>query len=129
MSVYFLTVDDLLQAADIAVRPAQSLLRDPGALAACAARPQTTVFGEDAYPGLADRVAALMHSIVRNHPLVDGNKRLAWYSARLFCQLNGHDLGLAEVDEAEEFVLRMARGELDVDEAVKVIAPRLRELD
>lgn len=127
MSVYFLTVDDLLQAADIAVRPAQSLLRDPGALAACAARPQTTVFGEDAYPGLADKVAALMHSIVRNHPLVDGNKRLGWAGSLVFLRVNGYTVEFTE-DAAVDLVLRVAAGELDMDELTKMLRAAMRPL-
>jgi hypothetical protein len=52
--------------------------------AAAAARPRTTVFGEDAYPAFEDKAAALLHSLVRNHALVDGNERLAWAAARVF---------------------------------------------
>jgi death-on-curing protein len=71
----YLSVEDLLEIAsrvldDVAVR-------DPGLLAAAAARPLTTVFGDDAYPTFEDKVAALLHSLVPNHALVDGNKRLA----------------------------------------------------
>lgn len=62
-------------------------LRDRGLLASAAARPQTTVFGEDAYPSFAEKAAALMHSLARNHPLVDGNRRLAWAATRVFCLL------------------------------------------
>ncbi|MGI8876122.1 MAG: Fic family protein [Egibacteraceae bacterium] len=53
-------------------------MRDAGALAAAAGRPRTTVFGDDAYPTFNEKVAALLRSLVRNHALVDGNKRLAW---------------------------------------------------
>ncbi len=109
--VDYLTVDDLLEIAagvldDVAVR-------DLGLLASAAGRPQTTVFGEDAYPTLGDKAAALMHSIARNHALVDGNKRLAWAGTRVFCLLNGRDLEYT-VDDAEALVLGVATGELDV---------------
>ncbi len=56
-----------------------------GLLAAAAARRRITVFGEDAYPTVEDKAAALLHSLVSNHALVDGNKRLAWSAARIFC--------------------------------------------
>lgn len=59
-----------------------------------------SVFGDDAYPRFADKAAALMHSLVRNPPLADGNKRLAWSALRAFCILNGRDLAYT-VDEAE----------------------------
>lgn len=123
--IEYLDVDDLLIIAEYALRGAQPLLRDPGALAAAAARPMTTVFGEDAYPTLAHKAAALLHSIVRNHPLIDGNKRLGWLSAVELCQRNGHDLYVADVDASEAFVLSVATGVLDVDGASKFIADHL----
>ncbi len=123
-----LSVDDLMIAAAQAVRPASLLLRDPGALAAAAARPQTTVFGKDAYPSLATKAAALLHSITRNHPLVDGNKRLGWLAARGLCELNGFDLRIPNVDRAEQFVVDAAAGRLDVKQAAAVIAEHLTAL-
>ena len=121
----YLSVEDLLLAAAVAVRPVQVLIRDPGALAAAAARPQTTVFGEDAYPTLPLKAAALLYSITRNHPLVDGNKRLGWVATRGFCELNGFDLRIPDVDAAEQFVLDIAAGKLDVEAAAEVIATHL----
>ncbi|WP_369056161.1 type II toxin-antitoxin system death-on-curing family toxin [Kineococcus terrestris] len=105
-----LSLEDLLQIADGVVDGVQ--VRDAGLLASAAARPRTTVFGREAYPGLADKAAALMHSLARNHPLVDGNKRLAWSATRVFCLLNGTDL-VMDVDDAERMVLAVAAGELD----------------
>jgi death on curing protein len=107
----YLTVDDLLQVAggvldDVA-------LRDAGLLAAAAARPRITVFGADAYPTFEDKAAALLHSLVRNHALIDGNKRLAWAATRVFCILNGRELTYS-VDEAEALMLAAAAGEVDV---------------
>ena len=124
----YLTVDDLLIAAEIAVRPGRPVLRDPGALAAAAARPQTTVFGQDAYPALADKAAALLHSITRNHPLIDGNKRLGWLATVAFCELNGFDLHMPDVDAAEAFVIAGATGQVDVDAAGKLLATHLNRI-
>jgi death-on-curing protein len=109
----YLTVPDLLEIAlgvigDVTVR-------DRGLLASAAARPQSSAFGEDAYPTFAAKAAALMHSLARNHALIDGNKRLAWAATRVFCLLNGRDLKFS-VDEAEAFVVAIARGDLEVDE-------------
>src|ERR1700743_3404655 len=99
-------------------------VRDHGLLASAAARPRTSAFGEDAYPTFAGKAAALMHSIARNHALVDGNKRLAWAATRIFCLLNGRDL-VFTVDEAEELVQSVARGELEVSEIAASVETHL----
>ena len=103
----------------------QVAIRDVGLLAAAAARPQVTVFGDDAYPTFTDKAAALLHSLVRNHALVDGNKRLAWSATRVFCLLNGHDLTYT-VDKAEKTMLNAASGQLDVSEIAAWLKARLR---
>lgn len=107
----FLTTRDLLDIA-AAVLPAVQI-RDAGSLESAAARPRITVFGEPAYPDLFSQAGALLHSLVRNGPLVDGNKRLAWSAARVFLLMNDVDVDY-DVDEAEQMVLRAARGEDDV---------------
>jgi len=118
--VDYLSVEDLLRIAD-GVVDGQVVVRELGLLASAAHRPQTTVFGADAYPSLADKAAALMHSLARNHPLIDGNKRLAWAATRIFCLLNGEDLRYVSVDAAEEFVLSVARGDLEVEDIAEWI--------
>jgi death-on-curing protein len=107
----YLTVEDLLEIAAGVL--GEVLVRDAGGLASAAARPRMTVFGDEAYPTLPDQAAALLHSVVRNHPLVDGNKRLAWSAMRAFWILNGSDLQYT-VDDAEAFVLSAAAGDIDV---------------
>ena len=107
----YLSVEDLLEIAAGVVDSV--VLRDAGLLAAAAGRPQVTVFGDDAYPTFEDKAAALLHSLVRNHALVDGNKRLAWSAARVFCLLNGRELTYT-VDEAEDLMLSAAFGQVDV---------------
>lgn len=120
--VDFLGTADLLEiAAGVLVEVA---VRDHGLLASAAARPATTVFGEDAYPTFAKKAAALMHSLARNHALVDGNKRLAWAATRVFCLLNGYDVALG-VDEAETLVLAVARGDLDAPDIAASITTHL----
>ncbi len=109
--VDYLSLDDLLTVAAAVLEEVD--VRDAGLLASACARPRTTVFGADAYPTLADKAAALLHSLARNHPLVDGNKRLAWAAMRVFCLLSGRDV-LLTVDEAEKLVLAAATGEQDV---------------
>ena len=118
--VDYLSVEDLLRIAD-GVVDGQVVVRELGLLASAAHRPQTTVFGADAYPSLAEKAAALMHSLARNHPLIDGNKRLAWAATRIFCLLNGEDLRYVSVDAAEDFVLSVARGDLEVEDIAEWI--------
>lgn len=84
-------------------------------------RPQATFQGEDLYPGVHAKAAALMHSLIENHPMVDGNKRLGAASAGIFLQLNKWRLTATNV-ELEEFTLRVARGGVDADEIAKWLA-------
>ncbi len=121
--VDFLSVEDLLEIAGGVLDVVE--MRDMGLLASAAGRPQTTVFGEDAYPTFSDKAAALMHSTARNHALVDGNKRLAWAATRVFCLLNGRDIQFG-VDEAESLVLSVATGDADVPDIALAIAAHLR---
>lgn len=100
-------------------------VRDAGLLAAAAGRPQLTVYGDDAYPTFDEKAAALLHSLVRNHALVDGNKRLAWAATRIFCILNGHDLAYT-VDDAEQLMLGAAAGQLDAPHLARWIRDHRR---
>jgi death on curing protein len=124
--VDYLSVDDLMEIAGGVL--GEVLVRDAGLLASAAARPAATAFGADAYPSFVERAAALMHSLARNHALVDGNKRLAWSATRAFCLINGRDLRYA-IDDAEEFVLSVAAGELDVPEIATWITGHLDDRD
>lgn len=118
MRPVFLTTEDLLfLVRDLGAGP----VRDLGLLEAAAARPQTTLFGDEAYPGLGLKAAALLHSIVRNHALVDGNKRLGWLSCVVFLDLNGVEVDLSD-DEAFRLTMEVAEGVLELKE----IAERLR---
>ncbi len=116
----YLTVPELLYIAERALG-FEPKVRDLGLLEAAAARPAASAFGEDAYPGLDEKVAALLHSLVRNHALVDGNKRLALAGMIAFYGLNGRRLNLTN-DEAYDLVMVVADGRLD---AVGDIAARL----
>ena len=86
-------------------------IRDAGLIESAVARPQATVFGEDAYPTVWEKAAALLHSVAGNHAFVDGNKRTAWLCARVFLALNGHQPD-PETDEdaAVAFVVAVAEG-------------------
>jgi death on curing protein len=117
----FLDVEDLLEIAPLAAG-GPVVVRDQGLLAAAAARPQATVLGEDAYPTLPEKAAALLHSLVRNHALVDGNKRLGWLATFVFLDINGHRV-VASQDEVVELVLAVADGSLtDVGDIARRLA-------
>ncbi len=90
-------------------------IRDLGLLEAAVARPRAMFGGEELYPALTDMAAALMHSIVLNHPMVDGNKRLGVATAGLFLQLNGLPL-TASNENLEAFTLRVAQGGVSIGE-------------
>ena len=121
--VEYLAVDDLLEIAAGVLGRFE--VRDYGLLASAAGRPRATVFGVDAYPRFVDKVAALLHSLARNHALVDGNKRLAWSAARVFCLLNDVEFDFG-VDDAETMMLAVASGALDVPDLAASIERRLR---
>ena len=119
-----LSVDDLVEIAAGVLRAVE--VRDVGLLASAAGRPRSSAFGAEAYPSFADKAAALLHSIARNHALVDGNKRLAWSAARVFCLLNGRDVEIW-VDKAEAMVVGAAAGALDARELAALVEKHLRE--
>jgi death-on-curing protein len=100
-------------------------VREIGLLESAVARPKTSVFGEAAYLTFAEKTAALLHSIARNHALIDGNKRLAWSAARLFCLMNDLDINLKQ-DKAYEMVVGVAAGQIEMDELVKILKKAIR---
>ena len=106
----YLDLDDLLHIAERTL--GEVLVRDIGLLQSALARPQTTAFGDDAYPSVHAKAAALLHSIARNHALVDGNKRLGLAAIIAFYGLNGFRLTLTN-DEAFDLVIAVAAGDLD----------------
>lgn len=108
----YLDLEDLLHLVQaLGVGP----VRDPGLLDSAAHRPQATVLGDDAYPTLSLKAGALLHSLTRNHALVDGNKRLAWLAVAVFADLNGREPKLTD-DEAFRLVMDIAEGLDDVEQ-------------
>jgi len=119
--VIYLTLEELLYVTERAIGGPVAL-RDVGLLDAAAARPRASAFGEDAYPDLHTKAAALLVSICANHALVDGNKRLALAGAIVFLGVNGWRLTLTN-DEAYDLVIAVAEGSrrevADVAEALR----------
>jgi len=118
--VIYLTVPELLYVAERALG-FEPKVRDLGLLEAAAARPAASAFGQDAYPGLDEKAAALLHSLARNHALVDGNKRLALAGTIAFYGINGRRLTLTN-DQAYDLIMAVAEGRLDT---VTEIAARI----
>ena len=89
-----------------------------------AGRPAASAFGEDAYPDIWLKAAALLQSVVKNHALVDGNKRLGWLATAVFLKLNGVEATNASNDDVYDFVMDVAAGQHSVPE----IAESLRRI-
>lgn len=108
----YLDVEALVMLADQAVG-GEAQIRDLGLLASAAARPRAGFGGFEAYPLLIDKAAALLHSLVSNHALIDGNKRLGWIAMVVFCDINGRWVEAPD-DEAYDLVIGVAEGRYDV---------------
>ncbi|WP_225801544.1 type II toxin-antitoxin system death-on-curing family toxin [Streptomyces sp. NK15101] len=124
MSCVYLSAEDVLVVAEHAVDDQDVVVRDAGLLESAVHRPSAAMFGEEAYPDLLDKAAALLQSLAINHPFLDGNKRTAWLSCVTFLAMNGVQLR-PDIDAAERLVIAVATGETD---EVKAIAQGLREL-
>jgi death-on-curing protein len=109
--VIYLELEDLLHVARRTLGTDPEV-RDHGLLESALARPQATAFGDDAYPDLHHKAAALLHSIARNHALVDGNKRLALAATLAFYGMNGVRLTFTN-DAVYNLVVDVATGRLD----------------
>lgn len=110
----FLTLESLMQIAHHAAGGAPEV-RDYGLLESALARSQATVFGKDAYPSLHGKTAALLQSLVSNHGLVDGNKRLGWLATATFLWINGYDV-VATDDEIFRLVVGIAARDAPLDD-------------
>jgi death on curing protein len=120
----YLTLPELL---NLSQRLGAEEVRDYGLLESALARPRASVFGQDAYPDVWHKAAALMESLARNHAMVDGNKRLAWYATWVFLHINGHPLHPCfDVDEAEAFVLDVCQGSLGLPRIAEAL-PRFAQ--
>jgi death-on-curing protein len=95
----------------IAQSGGSSGLRDRGALESAVAQPEASFSGEELYPDLASKAAALGHSLIQNHPFVDGNKRIGHAAMEVFLLLNGYEIE-ATVDEQEEITIDVASGKV-----------------
>lgn len=116
--IEFLDLDDLIDLARKLLGDPPAI-RDIGLLGSAAARPQTSVFGQDAYPDLVTKAAALLQSIVNNHPLVDGNKRLGWLATAVFLEMNGIAASRISNDDVYDLVIWVASSNPDLDDITR----------
>lgn len=93
-------------------------VRDMGAVESALAQPSMSYGGQDLYPTLIEKAAALGYSLVNNHAFVDGNKRIGHAAMAVFIRMNGFRIS-APVDEQETFILRLASGEVSREELVE----------
>ena len=114
----FLTLEDLLT---IIEHYRLQAVRDVGLLDSAAHRTQTSLFGDDAYPSPEEKAAVLLESIVRNHPLIDGNKRLGWIATVMFLERNGRRVE-APFDEAYDLVIAVSTGTMSYQESAARLA-------
>jgi death on curing protein len=120
---HYLDLEDALQ--QIAV--AGFYVKDLGLLDSALARPRTTLFGEDAYPTLELKAAAMVHSIIKNHAMVDGNKRTSWFMLSSFLYINGYFIEM-NADQGMEFTLGIATDKLTLAEAADMIRKHMVEV-
>ncbi len=103
------------------------VVKDLGLLDSALARPRTSLFGEYAYPSLELKAAAMVESIILNHPMIDGNKRSSWFALNAFVLLNGFVINATQ-DEAFDFVLGVATKKLDLNQSASWIAKHLKQI-
>ncbi|MEU9300422.1 type II toxin-antitoxin system death-on-curing family toxin [Streptomyces sp. NPDC048269] len=120
-----MTVQEALDLAELAMAGQHVAVRDLGLLSSAVHRPQSQMFGVEAYTDLFEKAAALLQSLAVNYPLVDGNKPMAWMCTVVFLDVNGTDMVDVDQDEAYKLVIEVATGSL---EDVAQIARRLRAL-
>ncbi|HEV7980305.1 type II toxin-antitoxin system death-on-curing family toxin [Amycolatopsis sp.] len=104
------------------------VVRDWGLLDSALHRPGSTVFGDEAYPTLDLKAASLLHSLARNHPLLDGNKRLAWLATKLCYVHNGRDLRAPDSREADALIRAIASGDHEVEALAVLLAAWVHKL-
>lgn len=126
----FLILGEVLELHDrlITETGGASGLRDLGGLESALAQPRMSFGGEDLYPTVAEKAAALTFSLVSNHPFVDGNKRIGHAAMEAFLMLNGHEI-TAAIDESEHVMLRLAAGEMSREELVAWVGAHLVRVD
>ena len=113
----YLTLDEVIELHRLAIEQSGGSpgIRDLGMLQSAIAQPPMTFGGQELYPTLADKAAAICFSLVMNHPFTDGNKRVGHAAMEVFLVINDHELA-AGTDEQERLILELAASQLKRDE-------------
>lgn len=117
----YLTLEDAL----VQTKALGFSVKDPGLLDSALARPKSTVFGEDAYPSIQLKAASMMQSIIKNHPMIDGNKRTSWLLMVTFLWINGYQHDMT-TEEGFALTLGIAESSLEVEDAASIIQKHLK---
>ena len=127
--IRYLTLEEILELHRLVLEQSGGLdgIRDLGGLDSAVAQPQMTFGGQNLYPSLAEKAAALGFSVVSNHPFLDGNKRVGHAALEAFLVLNGWELA-AGIDEQEQLILQLAAGTLGRDDFTVWVHAHLRQL-
>ncbi|MBI2095677.1 MAG: type II toxin-antitoxin system death-on-curing family toxin [Candidatus Omnitrophica bacterium] len=110
----YLTLGELVEAHRVLLERygGSAGMRDQGLLESAIHRPQASVFGKEAYPTVFDKAAALCHSLLLNHPFIDGNKRVAFAACHLTLMMNGYSLTSSSI-ETYDFLIRVIKNHPD----------------
>jgi death-on-curing protein len=103
-------------------------VRDLGLVESATAQPSQQAFGVELYPTMAEKASALGFALIQNHAFVDGNKRVGYQAMFIFLQINGFEI-IADDDEAEAFVLKIAASEASRDELAAWIVDHIQPAD
>jgi death on curing protein len=123
-----ITIAEILETYQRIMRQSGGLvaIRDFGALESALSQPYMTFGGNELYPSLAEKAAALGFSLIQNHPFADGNKRTGHAAMAMFLTINGHKIN-ASIDEQAEIILSVAAGKLDRDEFTAWLSSHIQE--
>lgn len=121
--IHYLTLEEVIEIGEALIPDFR--IRDIGLLESAVHRPSTTIYGEEAYKTIEEKISAMMHSIASNHALIDGNKRLTWSCGRLLAILNDLDFHVG-VDEAERVIVAFASGKLDAHSLTPIVKEWLK---
>ena len=118
--MYYLSIDEVLflHRRIIATSGGSMGLSNCSGLESAVAQPRMTFDGQDLYPTIREKAAALCFSLIQNHPFVDGNKRVGHAAMEVFLGLNGYEID-ATVDDQERIILGVASGNVSRDQLVR----------
>ncbi len=125
----FVTLGEVLRLHELVVEQSggASGLRDLRQLEAAVAQPRATFDGNDLYPGVVEKAAALGFALIQGHPFIDGNKRVGHAALEVFLILNGHGLE-ADVDEQERVILNVASGKVSLESFTKWLSEHIKQV-